>query len=110
MEDKPAKKKKPKISLTSQIKKLRTEASKNRDSINTAWDEVYKLRKKLRMIETIFPKKYFKISYSIDSNSKIKVNSEEIIFDFTLELAIISLKSDKTFPDTFKLIDVKILG
>lgn len=110
MDDKPAKKKKAKKSWTSQIKRFKERIEESHQWGQRGWNEVRRLRLIVEVLERIYQKKYFKIEYKIQSNSKNVINYNEIIHSFCLELAIEKIKLNKTYPDTFQLIDVKILG
>jgi predicted nucleic acid-binding Zn-ribbon protein len=99
-----------KKSLTSQIKKLKEENKRYYELIDKRWDQLNEIRNELREIEKVFPKKYFKIKYKIKANNEVMFPYEETIESFSLSLAIIKIKKNKTFPESFELVDVVAFG
>lgn len=104
------KKARKKKSLSAQLKDMR----KDRDR----WSENYwHLHRQLleniyicdRYIK-ILPQKYFKISFKIKSNDGFLIEKTEVSKGVDLDFAIEFLKSSKTHPETFELIDAKVLG
>ena len=106
MEETKPKKRKSK-SLSKQLKEMRESRDELRKDYDICWQQRYALRRQLEQIETIFPKKFYKITFTIKANSGLEVNLTEIHEGYTPQLAIEKLKSNKTHPKTFKLIDIE---
>ncbi len=104
------KKKRKKKSMSSQIKELKKEIDRLRELLTKRWDVNYELERKLDKVRKVFPEKYFKVKFKIKSNSGHVVELEEIKESFSLNLAIEDIKLNKTHPNTFELVDVKVLN
>jgi len=104
------KKKRPKKSLSAQIKSLR----KERDNLRKSWDRLseirWKLQDELEILKDIVPLKYFRIEFKIKANNNETFKYTEIISSYTPELAIKKLLKNKTHPTTFELLDIKLLA
>lgn len=104
------KKKKPKISMTKTIKNFRERIKFLEEKYHRTWirmsdhkDELFELRK-------LLPLKFYSIKYKIKANDEKIYDYEEIIKSYTPELAIDQLLKAKTYPNTFKLLDIKCLA
>lgn len=104
------KKKKKKISHTKTIKNLRTRYACLDENYWTLWNSKQKLVNYIAEIQKVFPTKYFKITFKIQANNRMIGTYTEIKKNFSLDLAIDDLKKNKTYPDTFELVDLQILG
>jgi hypothetical protein len=103
-------KKKKKKSWTARLNEARESIRYWEKRYDEQWKRFRSLRDRIEEIDKVYPKKYFKIKFKIKANLGHEVETEEIIEDFSLNLAIITLKKNKTFPDSFQLVDVKILN
>lgn len=101
-------KKPKKKSLTAVIKKLREDLKEQRDHYESAWREIRKLRRQVEDFERICPLKYYLIKFKIHSNSKIMQEYTEIVSSYSPTLAIIKVRLNKTYPETFELLDIKL--
>lgn len=101
---------KKKISLSKQIKILREKLKRSEKRYWELWQTYRKLRDQLNSIEKILPMKYFKIEFKIKAEDEYIYTYEEMIKEYTLQTAIDKLLDDKLHPESFELIDVKVLG
>jgi hypothetical protein len=108
--EKDTKKVKKKKSKTTILRKLKESRDLWKEMHEEMSDKYYKLLGIHREIQKTFPKKYFKIKFKIMADDKNIYEYEEIIEDYSLNMAIKELKSNKIYPDTFELIDVKTLN
>ena len=105
-------KKKPrkKKSMSMQIKSLRKKNNELEEWGYRGWRNYNKEKEKLEKINKILPKKYFKIKFKSQSSVGHYVESEQIRENFTLNMAIDDIKEKLALPQSFELIDVKILN
>ncbi len=105
------KKPKKKISLTRRISKLKEELEELREKYHKLWDEKWNARRKLELIEECIDNKYYKIKFKMKAaNGEHIVECEEIHRGLNVHHAIEVLKINKAKPDTFELLDIKLLG
>jgi chromosome segregation ATPase len=108
-EDTPKTKKK-KISLSAQIKKLKDRIKELEIYNQEAWDKYHELNREIDDLSGIINRKYYLINFKIKANSGEEFSYNETYEAYSLQSAIRKLKKNKTHPDTFKLIDLKIFG
>lgn len=104
------KKKRKKLSCTAKLKKEKEQIKYYRDLSWNRWSEIRELKNELREIEYYIKKQYYKISFKMKGRSDNIVSAVEIHKGYTLDDAIRVLKKNKLHPDTFELVDVKVLG
>jgi chromosome segregation ATPase len=101
---------KKKKSLSAQIRDLRIQIKSWEEDYNEINRRRYLLENRIQHLQKLIPIKFYRIEYEIRNNEKRINKNSEICESYTLQLAIEELKIDKTYPGTFKLIDVKVLG
>lgn len=106
----PDKPKKKKPSLSTQIKRLRIDRDSWYDYYLETRGKLDKLRGELSFVKKTFPMNYYKIEFKIKSNDGVIVPCEEIHQGINVEHAIHCCKNTKTHPNTFELIDIKLMG
>lgn len=102
--------KKKKKSLSSQIKRLKERIKELDKGNDRLWILYKKYEYMTEELEKLILKKYFKIKFKIKCNAGHEVEAEEMIESYTLRLAIKKLLEKRTYPNSFKLVDVKIFG
>jgi poly(3-hydroxyalkanoate) synthetase len=105
-------KKKRKVkSMTSVIKELK-QRNKNLDQV--AYDRYWKidrLEKRIRELELLIPKKYYRISFeAMSKDNTIMKKGETIVSDYLPEWAINNLKKSAYHPNTFKLTGIEVMA
>jgi hypothetical protein len=110
MEEK--KKKTEKKSLSKQIRELRLRNKELKEANWGYWTKFHKLNDEIELLRKLTPLKIYRIKYKIMANDKITPLNpyEEIIQSYNVESAINEPKKDKTYPKTFKLVDIQLLG
>lgn len=101
---------KKKQSQSSKIKNLRIRLNKcdsDYDSLFEEWRDIYR---ELNQLRTLIPIKFYKITFKIKFNDERVLTHEKIVESYTPNLAIEEAKKDKAYPETFELIDIKLLA
>lgn len=102
-------KKKPK-SLSAKLKDMKKERDGWHKRWRSIWDDNRKLYSELRELKSLLPVKYYKIEFKMKANTGGIYTYTENHESYTAEGAIQKLKENKTYPDTFELIDIKLMA
>ena len=102
------KKKKPK-SLSRKLRDLREAYGILHRANDKYWEKIRNLRDKVAFLESLTPLHLYKIEFKIKANNENVYTFTEIKEGYTFKNAIDNLKSDKTYPDTFELVNLTVL-
>lgn len=104
-------KKKPKRkSMTATIKSLREDLATARERHQNMWQRWRDCNQELNSLRLLIPLKYYKIDFKIKSNAGHEVEHSQVVEHYSAELAIKEVKSNKTHPDTFKLLNITLMA
>jgi hypothetical protein len=97
-------------SMSANIKKLR-ERIKESDELSTKqYYTIRELREEIRYLKQYVIFKFYRIDFKMKASSGSTFNYSEVKEAYSPQEAIEKVKKDKTYPDTFELVDIKVLA